>query len=388
MKRKLLWVLGAYLLYLAGGIALAAMGQLKRVYFFPGWAIKSPQHDESGFAADGPLVVYQGAQATVAAIVPGRTGPVVQRTAPAALTDTLLRCYVSDPATSFTFPLHSLGNLPSSTYPAAVKMLVLSDIEGNFKGLSLLLQKMGVVDATYHWQFGTNQLVVVGDLFDRGTQVTECLWLLYKLEREAAQAGGQVHVLLGNHETMNLTGNYKYVRRKYRRNADSLGLPYTRWYGPDTELGRWLRHKNTVEKIGSTLFVHGGISPELAAYHLSLEEINARMRTLLDTPHREQLTGLDSLLAHSQSSPDWYRGLAREQAPASFVTQLLAGYGATRLVIGHTPFEEITPLYDGRVVAIDLPHQENTEAGVMKALWIENGKYYAVRTDSGQRQPL
>ncbi|KAG1488187.1 hypothetical protein G6F52_014005 [Rhizopus delemar] len=48
---------------------------------------------------------------------------------------------------------------------------------------------------------GKDTLVIAGDVFDRGPQVTEAFWLLYGLQQQAAAARGAVHFVLGNHET-------------------------------------------------------------------------------------------------------------------------------------------------------------------------------------------
>ncbi|GAB3825463.1 metallophosphoesterase [Hymenobacter jeollabukensis] len=385
LKRLLLTVVGLYFLYLAAGIGLAYFGLVDRVYFFPYYSIKRPHADQSGFSPDGPLVQYQPAGPALSRrIVPGRAGAAVQLDRLARATDSLT-CFVQETGLTFRFPRHAFPAAEPAEYPAPEKMLVVSDIEGNFKGLLLLLQGAGVTDARARWTFGRGHLVFVGDMFDRGLQVTECLWLLYKLEHEAAQAGGQVHFILGNHEVMNLTGHYKYLRRKYRKNADSLGVDYARWYAPDTELGRWLRSKNVVERLGPTLFVHGGISPEVAALRLPLSALNDLTRRSLDAPDTTGLPPAEKLARNPKLSPDWYRGLAQEEAPAAHVAAVLRQYGATRLVIAHTPVEQITALYGGQVVAIDLPHQENTGQGFMQALWIEGGKLSVVDNQGRKR---
>lgn len=225
MRKKLLFAfLGAYVAYLVGGVALISTGTIERFYFLPPLSLKGP--DRSTFAADGPWLFYQGQKMVRKQIAPqGETLAIQTDTLPVAEAH-LLTCHVTETGTSFSFSLHSLPATQPVYYPAPAKMLVVSDIEGNFKGLQQLLVGTGVMDAQIRWQFGTGHLVFVGDIFDRGLQVTECLWLLYKLEHEAEQAGGKVHFLLGNHEVMNLTGNYKYVRRKYRHNADSLRVAY------------------------------------------------------------------------------------------------------------------------------------------------------------------
>ncbi|GAA4213241.1 hypothetical protein GCM10022289_45130 [Pedobacter jeongneungensis] len=94
------------------------------------------------------------------------------------------------------------------------------------------------------------------------------------MEEKAKAAGGYVHVILGNHDIMNLSGDFRHVDRKYMRIAESLGLDYIRLFDEDTELGRWLRTKNVVERVGDYLFVHGGISPEVLKLDLSLQQLN------------------------------------------------------------------------------------------------------------------
>ncbi|WP_170865288.1 metallophosphoesterase [Hymenobacter psychrotolerans] len=376
------------ILYVGGGIGLIALGVIDKFYFLPGWSIKGPNatKDRSGFAADGPVVYYQGATLISWQIAP-RNGKL-QLLTDTLKADAVLTCFVSETNRQFRVPLRPTPAQPEvAEYAAVPKLLALSDIEGNFKGFEQLLRGAGVVDQNLNWQYGQGHLVLVGDFFDRGLNVTECLWLMYKLEQEAVQAGGKVHFIVGNHERMNLTGHYKYLRRKYRANADTLGLPYEKWYGSHSLLGRWLRTKNVVERIGTTLFAHGGISPELAAQNLPLTRLNDLARYSLDVPVAH-LTPQEKQATQPPTSPDWYRGLAQEKPAEVQVDQVLKTYGATTMVIGHTPVEAIKPLYHGKIIAIDLPHQERCDAGQpLQALLIENGKLSVVDSQ-GKRQAL
>jgi hypothetical protein len=365
-----------YATYLVGGAALIYTGVIGRLYFLPLFSIKGP--DQSTFAADGPWLFYQGPATIRTQIVPQNGALVVQTDSLLTKQNQLLTCFVTETGTSFAFPKHAFPASEPTHYAMPAKMLVLSDIERNFKGLQQVLTGTGVTDAHDRWHFGTGHLVFVGDMFDRGLQVTECLWLLYKLEYEAEQAGGKVHFLLGNHELMNLTGNYQYVRRKYHHNADSLHLPYDQWYTSATELGRWLRSKNVMEHIGRTLFVHGGISPQVLALHLSLEQLNQLTRQGINAPNQHALQGTAKLISQSELSPDWYRGIALQEVSAQHVQQVLRIYGAKTMVIGHTPSEQIHTLYQHQVIAIDIPHQKHTEQGFMQALWWEDGAFYVI----------
>jgi hypothetical protein len=362
--------------YVAVGVGLLAVGAINRLYFWPGWSLKGPKtrSDLSGFAADGPVVFYHHGKLVSKRIVP-KGGKLV------LLTDTLtpgpnnrVQCFVGETEQTFEVRLRSEKPLvPADTYPAAEKLLAVSDIEGNFKGFQALLRGAGVIDAQLRWCFGRGHLVLVGDFFDRGLNVTECLWLVYKLEQEAEQAGGKVHFIMGNHERMNLTGHFKYVRRKYFSNADTLGVAYPRWYDRATVIGQWLRTKNVAEKIGSTVFVHGGLSPQIAAAKLSLRQLNDLARSSIGTA-TTSLTPQARLATQPPGSPDWYRGLVLEEPREAQVEAVLKAYGATTMVVGHTPVERISRLYHGKVVAIDLPHQQRTDAGEpLQALWLENG---------------
>jgi hypothetical protein len=117
------------------------------------------------------------------------------------------------------------------------------------------------MDSAYNWIFGDGHLVLTGDFFDRGDQVTEVLWLIYSLEDKAKAVGGYVHFVLGNHEIMNLSGDLRYLHPKYVQNTVLLNEDYMgSLYGESSEIGRWLRTKNIVEKVGTILFAHAGIS--------------------------------------------------------------------------------------------------------------------------------
>ena len=51
----------------------------------------------------------------------------------------------------------------------------------------------------------------VGDQLDRGDNEIQILYFLERLQKEAAAAGGALHILNGNHETMNVGGRFRYA---------------------------------------------------------------------------------------------------------------------------------------------------------------------------------
>jgi hypothetical protein len=129
--------------------------------------------------------------------------------------------------------------------------------------------------------------VICGDLFDRGKDVTAYLWLLYKLDAQAKAAGRYEHVILGNHDIMNLSGDYRFVDSKYFMAATVMSKNYQELYAANTELSRWLRSKNIVEKVGDMLFINAGISTDVNNLKMSLPDINVICRPFYDRPRKD-----------------------------------------------------------------------------------------------------
>lgn len=334
--------------------------------------------DASRADTDGPHVFYRGPKILVKYVFRRDTTVVAKALEYADKKEISLTCQIPKTGDAFSFLLKDKLQSEACIYPAPDRMMVLSDIEGDFKALKTILVGGGVMDETFNWRFGNGHLVLLGDFFDRGLQVTECLWLIYKLESEAEAAGGKVHFILGNHEILNLQGNSAYVRRKYLENARLMGEDFKYWYDRNSELGRWLRTKNAVEKIGEYVFCHGGISPELAQTRLSLTEINKISRQHLGMPQDQILSEQAKAIFDLQTGIFWYRSAAKNLASDAEITYALQYAGAKRMVIGHTLQPDLTALYGGRVICIDLYHEENLRQGFMKTLWIEDGFCYSI----------
>jgi hypothetical protein len=260
-----------------------------------------------------------------------------------------------------------------STYKEPSKLFVISDIEGEYETLKQLLWKAGVMDQHFNWTFGKGHLVIIGDVFDRGNQVTEALWLIYLLEDKAKKAGGYVHYLLGNHELMNLNGDYRYVHPRYMELARQTGVAYDSIYREHTELGRWLRTKNVMEKIGNYLFLHGGVSHYINAQELPPDSINATARRYYG--QRDDAIPNEQYLVFSDYGPMWYRGYYMEpKATEAQVDSTLRLFRVKKIITGHTPVERISAFYEGKVINVDVPHARGSSEGLL----IERNRFYRV----------
>jgi hypothetical protein len=195
------------------------------------------------------------------------------------------------------------------------RVIAISDIHGAHTAFVETLQAAGLVDASLQWSGGRAHLVIVGDILDRGDHSRASMDLLMQLEPQAAAAGGRVHVVLGNHELMNLVGDLRYVAKgefqafaaeetppqrntayarhvALARRAGSAGgrlgrdefderfppgfFAHREAFSASGTYGRWLLAKPLVLRINDTLFAHAGLSEALA--RKDLEAINGPLR--------------------------------------------------------------------------------------------------------------
>ncbi|HVS03601.1 MAG TPA: metallophosphoesterase [Thermoanaerobaculia bacterium] len=213
--------------------------------------------------------------------------------------------------------------------PASARVVAIGDVHGSLDGLQSILGTAGLLDAEGHWAGGDATLVQTGDLLDRGVDVRGVMDLLMRLQPEAKAAGGEVVVLLGNHEIMNLMLEPRDVNpRAYASFAaeerpgqreeawdawveqqkrlarwQSQRVPHStaeereRWLkdhppgyfaylealGPEGVYGKWLRGLDTAAVHADTLFLHGGVS----------EQLRPRKLAALNKAVREEIATFD-----------------------------------------------------------------------------------------------
>jgi hypothetical protein len=335
---------------------------------------------EFEYDQDGPYVYYQGNNIIVEEITPDG---LVSNTYTGS-NGLQLTCQLPHMNTSFSFTLKPQLTIEPSTYDETPsKFLTISDFDGHIEGFTMLLKGEGIIDNNFNWIYGDGHLIISGDLFDRGFHITECMWLLYKLESEAELAGGKVHLVIGNHEMMNMTDDWRYVELKYFNDAHLMGKRMSELYGSDTELGRWLRTKNIMERVGDYAFIHGGLSPQLANLNLTYDQINDYGRLEMNgTPCPDNAC----TIVNGNDGVYWYRGMADEELTQVEVDEILDGFGVKRVIFGHTKDNTIRSLYEGRVLAIDMYHINNFNNGFMEALQFELGCFYLFHTDETNQQ--
>lgn len=296
-----------------------------------------------------------------------------------------------------------------SVWSGVERVVSVGDLHGEYDNFVQILQspKVGLVDENLSWIGGKAHLVQMGDVLDRGGRAKDILDLLMRLEKEAAAAGGMVHVLLGNHEEANLIGialaypDYVYVDqffaflpdsfKKRRENSylaqrsseeqiriaaqgldlrfdagwrdywekilaeckrakglDEAGQSYTENF--IHTYGKWLLRKNAVIKINDVIFVHAGINLQYSTR--KLEEINETYRFELKIFARRPFNPkhfnqrFQPRIVYDPQSPVRIRQ-DEQSTGQEEMDRILANLTARRMVVGHnfnTSRDNLSPI--------------------------------------------
>ena len=277
-----------------------------------------------------------------------------------------------------------------SVYKKVDSVYVAGDVHGNYDHLINLLRKSALVDYDLNWSGGAAHLVFIGDLFDRGDDVTKVLWFIHKLERQAAWAGGRVHVLLGNHEIMTMTNDLRYLGRKEKSLSIAFKVGYDLMFHPKKSyLGSWLSNKPSVIRIDDVLLAHGGVVDlgttviqdfnEQAFYYIHEDVFLEISKAHADSASYDP----EDWMKHkrfffSDMSPYWYRGYVMTDTIEDQLDAMLKKYKSKLHVVGHTSLDTITQRYNGKLITTDLKEK----ATELLFLERKGKKYNRFRIDS------
>lgn len=279
-------------------------------------------------------------------------------------------------------------------WSGVARVIAIGDLHGDYGQYIKVMRSAGLLDKKGRWAGGKTHLVQTGDVTDRGPDSRKIIDHLIKLAKQAKKKGGYVHMLIGNHETMNVIGDLRYVHAgeyqaftsrnsqryqalQWQRQLDwmkansaetlsALELEKFReeweqrvplgWvehrlaWSLDGEYGKWVNGNPVAIQINDTIFLHGGISAKYCQF--SLQSLTQQVMEAL--PQHDPAT---PSIVEDPLGPIWYRGLATEKEAPVFsqtLDNILNRYEAKRIVIGHTPTGGIVwPRFDQRVIVND-----------------------------------
>ena len=246
---------------------------------------------------------------------------------------------------------------PLQSYHNKVKKLVaIGDIHGDLAAAIKSLKLAGVISLSVpnetmdvnniKWTGGDTYVVQLGDQIDRcrpsnwindicseddeelyqdeGSDL-KIICLFDNLHKQAMKNGGALFSILGNHELMNVDGDFRYVSpREFRefgnffkakKSSKRTKFPYgynerKKAFEPGGVIAKKLAaNRFSILQIGSWLFVHGGISPEMAKKY-SINDVNRCIRDwMVGSKDKKTMAALQEVYHNDDDSfsPFWSR---------------------------------------------------------------------------------
>jgi hypothetical protein len=243
------------------------------------------------------------------------------------------------------------------------RIIVLGDIHGDWE-LTIKLLKIGnVIDDKLQW-IGNNTIVVqMGDQIDRCRPTDKLckhplttmndensdikiLKFFSELHNKAKINGGAVYSLLGNHEIMNILGDFRYVSHNNIKSFDNnINIAITKrqeFFKRGGEFAKYLAETRiSLLQIGKHLFVHGGLMPSIAQKYTISQINNIVKQWLIDPTFNDVST--DEII-HGINSPFWNRSFGILKPNCSMDNNICKDlfsktcelYNIDNIIIGHS----------------------------------------------------
>jgi hypothetical protein len=250
--------------------------------------------------------------------------------------------------------------------PAPGRLVAIGDLHGDIGAARRALRRAGAIDERDRWVGGSMGVVQLGDILDRGDGERAIIDLFERLERDAAAAGGAFTWLLGNHELMNASGDFRYVTEGGWRDFDghrpdvlAVGGSYRRIFA----------EQDVTVRIGGTLFSHAGIEPSWAG---DLPAVNRDAHCWLGG------AGARPRLATDSSGPVWTRAWGGARVDCAALDQVLAATGASRMVVAHSVQKHgITSACGGKLWRVDTG-MSSAYGGMVQVLEIDGATAHPI----------
>jgi hypothetical protein len=172
-------------------------------------------------------------------------------------------------------------------------------------------------------------------------------------------------MMLGNHETMIMLDDLRYVSDKEQAIAARYGMGYDSLFDPRTSiLGRWLVSRPALLRMGDLLFVHGGVSSDFARW--KVEQVDDSLAAFTgeelferwnDTTYAIPVDSAGYMrrwnFFRDSRSLFWYRGYVQSDTTEAELDSVLNAFRARVMVVGHTTGPHVRERFGGKLLAVN-----------------------------------
>lgn len=244
-------------------------------------------------------------------------------------------------------------------YPNCDRLVIIGDIHGDIKRLKTILIDAKIINNNIEWIAEPPNTVVVqmGDQVDslnRDESIAEwevlddveVIYFTNLLDKFAQSKGGRFISIIGNHEFMNVIGNYSYVSNKSMANNENKRRELFKAKGV---LSPILSKRPIVLKIGELFFCHAGLTTKhlelLKKYDKDISYINRIWKNFVlhGNVLKEDKELFDNILLD-------YNGIlwTRELDNQNDLNEMLKSINCTFMFVGHTVMDGIK-FYNNKV---------------------------------------
>lgn len=245
-------------------------------------------------------------------------------------------------------------------HESAERIIVIGDVHGDIRRFKQILKDANIINDDLEWIANPPNTVIVqlGDQVDsmnRSPEVkewevlddTNILYFTASLDNIAKAKGGRMISLIGNHELMNVIGNFSYVSAK----SNMPSRPQL--FKPGGMLSPVLANRPIVLKIGPHFFCHAGIKKHhldlLEVHNKPVSYINNIWKQFIQTNqiHAADKELFDKLILEADGIL-WSRTLDSPDDLANVLGRLHCNY----IYVGHTPVE-VVQIANGHIFFLD-----------------------------------
>ena len=301
--------------------------------------------------------------------------------------------YVTSKAT-FTCKTKNNGILPIKN-----RILVIGDLHADFNKTKEIFINFGLIDVNENWIANPKDTAVVqlGDQLDGGGRgdiesfgELDLIHFMDRVHLKAEKFGGGVYSLIGNHEIMNLLGDFRYSSSKDISRQGGI-QKRKQLFSPGSDLFNKIScTRNAILKIGDFIFVHAGILPE----HIEESE-KSKFITKLNTLMRLYLQGKKTWQDEDiqkyfldKKGVIWnreYGDKTLSKKTCSYLHKVNKLLNVGHMVVGHTVQDNINSKCDDKLWRVDVGISDAFGTSNMEILEILNN---GVATKDNKFKPI